>query len=114
MQYTNPIYLNILKIPTEDAKTCFFKKKERNIMSDPSATRPLDLLNRSLEARVLVKLKGGRELRGKLKGFDLHMNLILDEAEEVIDKNNNKMVGTVIVRGDNVILLSPAIKTESE
>jgi len=42
------------------------------------------------------------------------MNLILDEAEEVIDKNNNKMVGTVIVRGDNVILLSPAIKTESE
>ncbi|MFB0560690.1 MAG: LSM domain-containing protein [Candidatus Lokiarchaeia archaeon] len=81
-------------------------------MSEPSVTRPLDLLNRSLEARVLVKLKGGRELRGKLKGFDLHMNLILDEAEEVIDKNNNRMVGTVIVRGDNVILLSPAIKTE--
>jgi len=95
-------------------KHVFFKKKERNTMSDSNATRPLDLLNRSLEARVLVKLKGGRELRGKLKGFDLHMNLILDEAEEVIDKNNNKMVGTVIVRGDNVILLSPAIKTESE
>jgi len=95
-------------------KHVFFKKMERNTMSDSNATRPLDLLNRSLEARVLVKLKGGRELRGKLKGFDLHMNLILDEAEEVIDKNNNKMVGTVIVRGDNVILLSPAIKTESE
>ena len=83
-------------------------------MSDSNATRPLDLLNRSLEARVLVKLKGGRELRGKLKGFDLHMNLILDEAEEVIAKKNNKMAGTGIVRGDNVILLCPAIKTEPE
>ena len=77
--------------------------------------KPTDLLSRSLNARVLVKLKGGRELRGKLKGFDAHMNLILGEAEEIPDKTSEpKQIGTVIVRGDNVIMLRPAIKSQSD
>ncbi|MBD3229156.1 MAG: small nuclear ribonucleoprotein [Candidatus Lokiarchaeota archaeon] len=73
--------------------------------------RPLELLTKSLETRVLIKLKGRRELRGKLRGFDQHMNLVLDEAEEI---NSNKegeqiinQLGTIIVRGDNVIIISP-------
>jgi len=57
--------------------------------------------------QVLVKLKGGRELRGKLRGFDMHMNLILDEAEEILEENNTRKLGTVIVRGDNVVIISP-------
>nr|HDO80718.1 hypothetical protein [Candidatus Bathyarchaeota archaeon] len=77
--------------------------------------KPTDFLSRSLNARVLVKLKGGRELRGKLKGFDVHMNLILGEAEEVLDKDSEpKQIGTVVVRGDNVIMLSPAVKSDTE
>lgn len=77
--------------------------------------KPTDLLSRSLNARVLVKLKGGRELRGKLKGFDAHMNLILGEAEEIFDKDSEpRQIGTVIVRGDNVIMLSPAVKPQSD
>lgn len=73
--------------------------------------RPLELLTKSLETRVLIKLKGRRELRGKLRGFDQHMNLVLDEAEEINSdddgKQNIKQLGTIIVRGDNVIIISP-------
>jgi len=72
--------------------------------------KPLELLSKSLDMRVLIKLKGGRELRGKLRGFDQHMNLVLENAEEVrmSDEGQNILnVGTIIVRGDNVIIISP-------
>lgn len=74
-----------------------------------NSQKPLDLLSKSLDQRVLIKLKGGRELRGKLRGFDQHMNLVLESAEEVVygDEENIKNLGTIIVRGDNVIIISP-------
>lgn len=74
-----------------------------------SGQRPMDLLGKSLNHQVLVKLKGERELRGRLRGYDQHLNLILDEAEDLTDGTPQEL-GTVIVRGDNVILLSPSIK----
>jgi small nuclear ribonucleoprotein len=65
------------------------------------------ILEQSLGKIVLVRLKGGRSLRGKLQGFDQHMNLVLEEADDVSDANNSIRIGTIIVRGDNVIILSP-------
>ncbi len=65
------------------------------------------ILEESLGRMVLVRLKGGRSFRGKLQGFDQHMNLVLDEAEDVSDTNNATRIGTIIVRGDNVVILSP-------
>ncbi|MCS7104496.1 MAG: LSm family protein [Thermofilaceae archaeon] len=67
----------------------------------------LGLLKNSLNKQVLVKLKGGRELRGLLRSFDQHLNLLLDEAEE-IKEGHSRRLGLVLVRGDNVILISPA------
>jgi len=55
---------------------------------------------------VLVKLKGGREVRGVLRSFDQHLNLVLDDAEELRESKTRKL-GLIIVRGDNVVLISP-------
>lgn len=68
--------------------------------------RPMDLLSISLNNIVLVKLKGGRQIRGKLRNYDAHLNLTLDEAEEIIEEGNSNL-GTIILRGDNVIIISP-------
>ena len=65
------------------------------------------ILEESLGRMVLVRLKGGRGFRGKLQGFDQHMNLVLEEAEDISDTNNAIRIGTIIVRGDNVVILSP-------
>jgi len=67
----------------------------------------IDLLEESLGKTVLIKLRGGRSLRGKLKGFDQHLNLVLEEAEDVTDSENVKKLGLIIVRGDNVVIISP-------
>lgn len=54
-----------------------------------------------------MKLKGGREIRGLLRGFDQHLNLILENAEESREGQNRRF-DYVLVRGDNVIFISPA------
>ncbi len=66
------------------------------------------LLSNSIGNVVLVKLKGGREVRGKLKSYDQHLNLVLEDAEEIKENGNTRRLGTIVIRGDNVILISPA------
>lgn len=65
------------------------------------------ILEESLGKTVLVRLKGGRTLRGKLTGFDQHMNLVIVEAEDTSQTDAVEKLGTIIVRGDNVVLISP-------
>lgn len=45
---------------------------------------PFDLIRLSLSERVLVKLRGDRELRGVLHAYDGHMNLIMGDVEETV------------------------------
>jgi small nuclear ribonucleoprotein len=70
-------------------------------------SRPFDLLNNVMHKPVLVRLKGNRQLRGKLAAFDQHMNLVLEEADELEDDATKAKIGMVIVRGDNILYVSP-------
>ena len=65
------------------------------------------ILEESLGKPVLVRLKGGKSLRGRLKGYDQHLNLVLEETEDTTNSENIRKLGVIIVRGDNVILISP-------
>ena len=65
------------------------------------------IMEDSLGKIVLVRLRGGRKLRGKLRGFDQHLNLVLEETEETTDAEKVKKLGVIIVRGDNVVIISP-------
>jgi small nuclear ribonucleoprotein len=41
------------------------------------------ILEESLGKLVLLRLRGNRSLRGKLQGFDQHMNLVLEDANDI-------------------------------
>ena len=60
-----------------------------------------------INSNVLVRLKGGRTLKGILEAYDNHLNVLLKQAEE-IEGERVRQLGTVLVRGDNVIVISPA------
>lgn len=72
-----------------------------------SAERPFDLLSESINKEVLVVLKGGRQIRGTMKAYDVHMNLHLESATELVDGEMKTNFGKVFIRGDNVILITP-------
>ena len=70
--------------------------------------KPLKILHSSLNKRVIVELRGGRGYHGTLDGYDVpHMNLVLKNAEEKIEGKDNTKHDTIIVRGDNIIYVSP-------
>jgi small nuclear ribonucleoprotein len=58
--------------------------------------RPLDVLEETLGSDVSVTLKGGEMYDGILAGYDQHMNLVLEEGDNV-----------TIIRGDNVVSIQP-------
>ncbi|MCD6434193.1 MAG: small nuclear ribonucleoprotein [Candidatus Diapherotrites archaeon] len=70
------------------------------------AERPFDLLTEAIGKEVLIILKDSVAIRGKLKSFDVHMNISLEEAVELKDGEISKRYGTVIIRGDNILLIS--------
>ena len=71
----------------------------------------LKILSESLGNTVLVRLRSGRMLRGILQGYDQHMNLVLEQAEELsADNSIQRRLGVIVVRGDNVIMVSPTVK----
>ncbi|MBD3318566.1 small nuclear ribonucleoprotein [Candidatus Woesearchaeota archaeon] len=70
--------------------------------------RPLDALNRSRDKKVLVELKNGRQYLGTLRAFDIHINVVLDDAEERHEGQVKRKIGTTFIRGDTIILISPA------
>lgn len=72
------------------------------------ANRPLDVLNRALQSSVIVRIKGGREFRGVLDGYDVHMNLVIVNAEEIQEGKAVAKLGSVVIRGDTVVYISPS------
>jgi small nuclear ribonucleoprotein len=65
------------------------------------------VLDESINKKVLIKLKGGKTITGTLQGFDQHMNLLLDQSEETPSEGESKSLGSIVVRGDNVVMISP-------
>ena len=71
-------------------------------------SRPLDTLNAARNKTVMVDLKNGYRYVGKLRAFDIHVNIVLEEGEEHYGGEMKRKVGTVFIRGDTITIISPA------
>jgi small nuclear ribonucleoprotein len=71
--------------------------------------RPIDVLNNAKGKRVLIRLKrGGTEISGILQALDLHLNMWLEQGEQRNEDGTTIKLGTLLVRGDNILYVSPA------
>jgi small nuclear ribonucleoprotein len=69
--------------------------------------RPFDLLNKSIGQQVMIRLKNGTDIRGKVVSFDAHMNIVIENAEEVEDGELKARLNTILLRGGNILFISP-------
>ena len=68
--------------------------------------RPLDALNNARDKRVIVELKNNKKFIGNLKAFDIHINVVLENAEEHVDGELKRKLGSVFIRGDTITIIS--------
>ncbi|MEK6942537.1 MAG: LSM domain-containing protein [Nanoarchaeota archaeon] len=89
--------------------------------------RPLDALNKARDKRVILELKNNKQYIGKLKSFDIHVNVVIEDVEEYeikfkkiskkIDENTTeeftttetllrRKLGSVFIRGDTITVIS--------
>lgn len=70
-------------------------------------SRPLDALNSARNKRVLIETKSNKQYIGTLKSFDIHINVVLEQAEEHINGEMRRKLGVIFIRGDTIIFISP-------
>ncbi len=67
---------------------------------------PLEILEKTLNKKIVLLLKDGRKLTGTLTGYDDYMNMVLSETEEDLNEVK-KRLGMVVLRGNNVVSIAP-------
>ena len=58
-----------------------------------------------MNQKLSLLLKDGRVVEGKLTGYDEYMNMVLSDVEETVEDNKRRL-GTIILRGNNVVSIS--------
>lgn len=56
-----------------------------------------------MDKKVLVQLNGARQVRGVVRGYDMFLNLVLDEAVEVRAGDDVVQTGISVIRGNSVV-----------
>ncbi|KAL2002007.1 hypothetical protein VTN02DRAFT_861 [Thermoascus thermophilus] len=62
-------------------------------------------LKKYMEKRLFVQLNGNRKVIGVLRGYDVFMNIVLDEAVEEKTGGEKVRLGMVVIRGNSVVML---------
>ncbi len=70
-------------------------------MADEISTLMIKSKNKS----VLLRLRNNKTIKGNLVDFDVHMNLSLNDAEDISDEKAEKL-GKILLRGDNILSIS--------
>ena len=58
-----------------------------------------------LDQVIMIKLRNKKTIQGNLQNFDQMMNLILTDSKDITE-DNAKSLDKVLLRGDNIILVS--------
>ncbi|EDN06177.1 small nuclear ribonucleoprotein SmG [Histoplasma capsulatum] len=62
-------------------------------------------LKKYMEKRLFVQLNGNRKVIGILRGYDVFMNIVMDEAVEEKSGGEKVRLGMVVIRGNSVVML---------
>lgn len=68
---------------------------------------PLSILQNAQNSIILLRLKDGTEYKGLLKEIDAYMNMILEDATEIMDGSPVAKYNEIFIRGNNLLFIKP-------
>jgi len=64
-----------------------------------------NLMNKNKNKSISLRLRNNKTLKGDLLDFDVHMNLTLENAEDISEEKTQQL-GKILLRGDNILAIS--------
>jgi small nuclear ribonucleoprotein (snRNP)-like protein len=75
-----------------------------------SIVLPIKKVFSLVDARIIVEIKDEeRKFQGRLMAVDEYLNIHMDETIEMIGNERGRNLGTVVIRGNNILTISPVI-----
>jgi small nuclear ribonucleoprotein (snRNP)-like protein len=63
-----------------------------------------------VDSKISVEIKDERrKLQGRLVAVDEYLNIHMDETIEFINNERGRNLGTVVIRGNNILTIAPII-----
>ena len=63
-----------------------------------------------VDAKISVEIKDeNKKLQGRLVAVDEYLNIHMEETIEFIDNQRGRSLGTVVIRGNNILTIAPLI-----
>mmetsp|Transcript_7142 Transcript_7142/g.26239 ORF Transcript_7142/g.26239 Transcript_7142/m.26239 type:complete len:96 (+) Transcript_7142:94-381(+) len=85
--------------------------------TNPSQLLPSELVDRCVGSRIWVIMKGEKEMVGTLRGFDVYVNMVLEDVIEYEMTPEGKRVtklDQILLNGNNIALLVPGGMPDEE
>ncbi|GAV81357.1 LSM domain-containing protein [Cephalotus follicularis] len=77
--------------------------------NNPSQLLPLELIDRCIGSKIWVIMKGDKELVGPLRGFDVYVNMVLEdvtECEITAEGRRITKLDQILLNGNNIAILN--------
>ena len=90
--------------------------KKAAFQGNPSHLMPSELIDRCIGSKIWVVMKGDKELVGTLRGFDLFVNMVLEDVEEFEVSGTGTTVthmDQILLNGNNIAVLVPGGKPDT-
>lgn len=85
-------------------------KRAPTTASNPSKILPAELIAKCIESKVWVIMKNNKEIVGTLKGYDVYVNMVLEDVTEYSSTATGKVatkLDKILLNGNNIALLVP-------
>jgi small nuclear ribonucleoprotein (snRNP)-like protein len=75
-----------------------------------SMVLPIKKVFSLVDSRIIVEIKDeDRKFQGRLISVDEYLNIHLDETIELVGNERGRSLGTVVIRGNNILTISPVV-----
>jgi len=75
-----------------------------------SMVLPIKKVFALVDSRITVEIKDeDRKFQGRLISVDEYLNIHMDETIELVGNERGRNLGNVVIRGNNILTISPVI-----